>query len=177
MKTVVGCPWLTSPYCSHHHIHSPFLSWLWLLRHAAIGHTERENIKPLYRYLSTSFSSHVVHIKSSVFQRNHRISGLELQPAVTKETRKYQNKSDRFNKQNQTIHMWTTLFGGFLCHHRTTNVVKLDRNGNAIVAFIGSISSRLRFYLKYRQSGSISGPVANIITVKPVLSGHPLGML
>ena len=34
-----------------------------------------------------------------------------------------------------------------------------------IVAFIGSISSRLRFYLKYRQSGSIF-PVANIIIFK-----------
>lgn len=34
-----------------------------------------------------------------------------------------------------------------------------------IVAFIGSISSRLRFYLKYRQSGSIF-PVAKIIIFK-----------
>ena len=61
------------------------------------------------------------------FSKSNRrfFNEIVVQPAVTKETRKYQNKNDRFNKQNQTIHMRSTLFGGFLCHHRTTNVVKL----------------------------------------------------
>ena len=31
--------------------------------------------------------------------------------------------------------MCSTLFGRFLCTHRTTNIVSLDRNGNAISSF------------------------------------------
>ena len=40
----------------------------------------------------------------------------------------------------------TTLFSRFICHHHTTNVVKLDQNGNAIIILISKINS-LNFLL------------------------------
>ena len=48
----------------------------------------------------------------------------------------------RVNKQNNPLNL-STLFGTFLCSHRKNNVVKFDRNGIAIVAFI-SVRSSLR---------------------------------
>lgn len=120
------------------------------------------------KILSLSMGTCRRRFRRAFYKSNRRFfNEIVVQPAVTKETRKYQNKNDRFNKQNQTIHMWSThLADSFAIIARLTlsnwSEWQCDRY---IVAFIGSISSRLRFYLKYRQSGSIF-PVANIIIFK-----------
>ena len=42
-------------------------------------------------------------------------------------------------KQNKNCRICNTPLGIFLCRFRTTNVVKLGRNGNAIVALISTM--------------------------------------
>lgn len=46
--------------------------------------------------------------------------------------------------------MCSTLFGRFLCPHRSTNIVSLDRNGNAIVVSISRIRQACRLISRDR---------------------------
>ena len=93
------------------------------------------NSEPLYGYLRTSISPRVFIEWSFFFRRNRRMSRIVLPASVTSE----------FSAK------CSTLSGRFLCRHCKSSVVKLDWNGNAIVASISTTplrqwrSSRLRF--------------------------------
>ena len=93
------------------------------------------NSEPLYGYLRTSISPRVFIEWSFFFRRNRRMSRIVLPASATSE----------FSAK------CSTLSGRFLCRHCKSSVVKLDWNGNAIVASISTTplrqwrSSRLRF--------------------------------
>lgn len=61
-----------------------------------------------------------------------------VQPRQRRKKRGNENKTGLV-KQNKNCRMCNTPLGKFLCRFRTTNVVKLGRNGNSIVALISRI--------------------------------------
>lgn len=61
-----------------------------------------------------------------------------VQPRQRRKKRGNENKTGLV-KQNKNCRMCNTPLGIFLCRFRTTNVVKLGRNGNSIVALISRI--------------------------------------
>lgn len=61
-----------------------------------------------------------------------------VQPRQRRKKRGNDNKTGLV-KQNKNCRMCNTPLGIYLCRFRTTNVVKLGRNGNSIVALISRI--------------------------------------
>lgn len=61
-----------------------------------------------------------------------------VQPRQRRKKRGNENKTGLV-KQQKNCRMCNTPLGIFLCRFRTTNVVKLGRNGNSIVALISRI--------------------------------------
>ena len=96
------------------------------------------NSEPLYGYLRTSITLRVFIEWPFFFRRNRRMSRIDLRASATSELSA----------------KCSTLSGRFLCRHCKSSGVKLDWNGNAIVASISTTplrqwrSSRLRFRRK-----------------------------
>lgn len=113
-------------------------------------------------------------IESSVFQRNNHILRILFyfcaetllasrnNHNATTETRKkghhiflflfffYRSSIFCLFFRDFLLIMCSTLFGRFLCPHRSTNIVSLDRNGNAIVVSISRIRQACRLISRDR---------------------------
>ena len=84
-------------------------------------------------------------IKSSFFfsQRNRRISRLVFRGKATSKGEQPQRRRQKQQVQQPKLWAYRTHFCRFLCHHRKTNFVELDRNYNAIVTLIFKVQSNL----------------------------------
>jgi len=111
------------------------------------------------------------------FQRNRHTATILLKNRIVCEyyqrSRATTTRKDSFNKQNRSSGRIAHFLADFFCLHRSTNNIKFDLDGNAIVPLFFS-DRRLTSVAIVATSILLKTPIASLFLFSPDINGHKL---